>query len=99
MISNNSNTIKFPIVFILDTFGGIAISSLLICILSGVILAVPFDVSNPYLSISSFVLSNPGAVIARNMHYWSAQLFLIFSILHIWDHLRIGTEKGMRPGI
>ncbi|MEN8224398.1 MAG: cytochrome b N-terminal domain-containing protein [Bacteroidota bacterium] len=88
-----------PKVILFDTFGGIAISSLILCILSGIILAIPYDVSKAYLSITQFLLNNPGAVIARNMHYWSAQFFLIFSVLHMWDHLRIGSEKYIRPGV
>jgi len=99
MINGAADTLKYPKVFFLDTFGGIALSALLICIISGVVLAVPYDVSDPYASISAFLLSNPGAVIARNMHYWSAQLFLVFSILHIWDHLRLGTERDVRTGV
>ena len=99
MINGNSENIRLPKLFLLDTFGGIAITALLVCVISGVVLAVPYDVSSPYKSISSFILSNPGAVIARNLHYWSAQVFLIFILLHIWDHFRLGTEKGIRPGI
>lgn len=99
MINGNSNNIKLPKSIVFDTFGGIAVSALLLCVISGVILAIPYDVSDPYLSISAFILSNPGAVIARNMHYWSAQIFLIFTLIHIWDHFRIGTEKGIRTGI
>jgi len=82
-----------------DTFGGLAVSSLLICILSGIVLAIPYDINNPYLSISQFLLFNPGAVIARNLHYWSAQFFLVFSLLHIWDHLRIGSEGFVKYGV
>ncbi len=99
MTNGHTDSIKMPRIFILDTFGGIAVTALLICVISGVVLAVPFDVFNPYASISAFILSNPGAVIARNMHYWSAQIFLIFIILHIWDHFRLGTESAVRPGV
>lgn len=99
MIKLNTYELKPLKKIFFDTFGGIAVSSLLLCVISGIILAIPYDVSNPYLSISEFVLSNAGAVVARNMHYWSAQFFLIFSLLHIWDHFRIGSEKYIRTGI
>jgi len=33
------------------------------------------------------------------MHYWSAQIFLVFTLIHIWDHFRIRTEKGIRTGV
>lgn len=99
MISNQSNTIRYPWKIWIDTFGGMAVSSLLICIISGIVLAIPYDVQHPYLSISEFSLSNAGAVIARNMHYWSAQFFLIFILLHIIDHFRISSEKNTTFGI
>jgi quinol-cytochrome oxidoreductase complex cytochrome b subunit len=98
MIGRTGTNGKYPWVFFMDTFGGLAISSLIICIVSGVILSVPFNVYDPYASISSFILVNPGATIARNMHYWSAQLFLVFTVVHMWDHFRISTEKGIRTG-
>lgn len=98
-IDNTTYLMPRPFRMLIDTFGGIALSSLLICVISGVVLAVPYDVNDAYASISSFVLTNPGAVIARNMHYWSAQFFLVFSFLHVWDHLRIGTEKALNIGI
>ncbi len=90
--------IALPFRMLFDTFGGVAVSALLICVISGVVLSIPYEVADPYSSISGFILTNPWAVIARNMHYWSAQAFLVFTILHMWDHLRIGTERGMRPG-
>lgn len=81
-----------------DTFGGIAVSSLLVCVISGVVLAVPFDILDPYASISTFVMTNPWALLARNLHYWSAQFFLVFTFLHVIDHFRIGSEKGISFG-
>ena len=99
MINGTANNIKYPRVYILDTLGGYAVTALIICIISGVVLAIPFDIVDPYASISAFLLNNPGAVIARNLHYWSAQIFLIFSVLHIWEHLALGTERGIRAGV
>lgn len=99
MIGKQSNMLKYPWKIWIDTFGGMAVSSLLICIVSGVVLAIPYDVHDPYLSISEFMLSNVGAVIARNLHYWSAQLFLLFIILHMIDHFRISSEKNTTFGI
>lgn len=86
-------------IILFDTFGSLAISSLLICGLSGIVLAIPFDIKNPYLSISSFLITNPGAVFFRNLHYWSAQFFLVFILLHIWDHFRKNTEKKTKKGV
>jgi len=82
-----------------DTFGTIATASFLICAISGIILAVPYDVNNPFDSISLILITNPSATFFRNLHYWSAQFFLIFTILHLWDHLKAGTEKNQSRGI
>ena len=82
-----------------STFGQIGLASFLICVVSGVFLAFPFDISNPYKSIADILLTNKPAVLFRNFHYWSAQLFLIFTILHFWDHLRLSTETKVKKGV
>ncbi len=90
---------RFENKFLFDTYGAIASASFLVCLFSGVFLAIPFDVSDPYDSISYFVLTSPGSVLFRNMHYWSAQAFLVFTILHFWEHLYRGTEVQVKKGI
>lgn len=82
-----------------DTFGALAAANLLICTLSGIVIAVTYDVNAPYESISQMMVSNPAASFIRNMHYWSAQLFLILTIIHIIDHFYRRTEKRVKPGI
>ena len=81
------------------TYGTLAVALFWLVILSGIILAVPFDIKTPYLSISNMMVSNPWASLIRNYHYWSSQLFLIFSLIHLYDHFhykkRIGLKKGM----
>lgn len=81
------------------TFGAYATASFLICALSGLVLIIPYEVEAPYLSISSFLLSNPGAVFFRNLHYWSAQFFFVFSLIHIWDHLKKRSHKKIQAAI
>ncbi len=82
-----------------STFGHIAFASFFIAVLSGVFLAIPFNVAKPFDSISIMLLINHSAEFIRSLHYWSAQIFLIFIILHIWDHLRKSTEKKVKSGI
>ncbi|RJP66207.1 MAG: DUF4405 domain-containing protein [Ignavibacteriales bacterium] len=86
-------------IFYVDTYGSIAVSSFIICVISGVLLAIPFDVKNPYDSIAYIQLTNSSAAFVRSLHYWSAQLFLIFTALHIWDHFSKATEKKVKSGI
>ena len=79
----------------LNTYGWIAIAAILICTLSGVMLAIPFDIGHPYLSIASLLISNPYASFIRNIHFWSAQAFLVFTLLHIYDHLKHSNETAI----
>lgn len=79
-----------------DTYGWVATASIILCAFSGALLAVPYDVAAPYLSVTKLVTANPAASLLRNIHYWSAQLFLILTLLHIFDHLYKGTETNIR---
>ncbi|MDA3907340.1 MAG: cytochrome b N-terminal domain-containing protein [Bacteroidales bacterium] len=81
------------------TFGAYATASFLICALSGLVLIIPYEIEAPYLSISNFLLDNPGAVFFRNLHYWSAQFFFVFSLVHIWDHLKKRSHKKIQSAV
>ncbi|HKI88217.1 MAG TPA: hypothetical protein VKA38_04260, partial [Draconibacterium sp.] len=82
-----------------QTFGTLALAMFWLVLLSGVMLAIPFDVKTPYLSISNIMVSNPWASLIRNAHFWSSQFFLILSLIHLYDHFhykeKIGLKKGM----
>lgn len=80
------------------SFGQLAFSSLIIAGVSGIFLAIPYDIKNPYDSISLILLTNPAAAFFRNLHYWSAQLFLFTSIFHIIDHFIRRTEIKLSNG-
>ncbi len=79
-----------------DTAGWIATSSLLLCAVSGVLLAIPYDFTQAHQSVSEILLFNPAGTFIRNFHYWSAELFLIFFLLHIYDHLKKSTDTNIR---
>ncbi len=81
------------------TYGQISLALFMYVLLSGILLAIPFDVNKPYSSISSLVVMNPWASFIRNLHYWSAQFFLIFSLLHIYDHYRKQRKTGLKSGM
>jgi hypothetical protein len=70
------------------SLGSWAIASLLACCATGIILAIPYDVNDPYHSLRLFLLTSPYAVLFRNIHYWSAQAFVILTILHTWEYLK-----------
>jgi quinol-cytochrome oxidoreductase complex cytochrome b subunit len=79
-----------------DTAGWIAISALLLCGLSGILLAIPYDFSRAYPSIFELLLFSPAGSFIRNFHYWSAQAFFISALLHIYDHISKSTETNIR---
>lgn len=81
------------------TFGDVVTASFLLAALSGVALAVPFEPADAYASLATLALANPAGVFVRNLHYWSGQVCFVFTLLHAWDHLRLGTERRVRPGV
>ncbi len=81
------------------TFGAYATASFFICALSGLVLLIPYEIEDPYLSISNFLLRNPGALFFRNLHYWSAQFFFVLTILHIWDHLKKRSQNKIQATV
>jgi len=83
----------------LPTAGQISVDSFFIAVLSGVVLAINYDVENPLQSFQVMLISNSGAAFFRSLHYWTGQLFLLFSIWHIYEHLFIGSEKNVSNGV
>ncbi|MBC8320357.1 MAG: hypothetical protein H8E34_06530 [Bacteroidetes bacterium] len=81
------------------TYGRISLALFMVCIISGIFLAIPYNVDLPYESISTFVIINPAAALIRNIHYWSAQLFLFFILIHIWDHTTRVENVRLKKGI
>ncbi|MCE1197944.1 MAG: DUF4405 domain-containing protein, partial [Marinilabiliales bacterium] len=79
-----------------ETAGKLTGGALLICLLSGLLLALPYDPSKAFGSIFDLVLFHPAASFVRNLHYWSAQAFLIFLLFHVGDHLFQSTEQNIR---
>ncbi len=81
------------------TYGQLALALFAYVLVSGVLLAIPFDVQEPYASVSTLMVTNPWAAFIRNFHYWSAQFFLVFSLLHLYDHYQKQRETGLKPGM
>lgn len=81
------------------TYGTLALALFSFVILSGILLAIPFNVEKPYESISTMLVMNPWASFIRNFHYWSSQFFLIFSLLHLYDHYHKKSQVGIKKGM
>jgi hypothetical protein len=82
-----------------SSFGTISLSLFWLVVVSGIFLAIPFDAGDPYLSVSSLVVGNPVALFIRNFHYWSSQFFLIFSLIHLYDHFHRKEKIGLKKGV
>lgn len=81
------------------TFGTLALSMFWLVLVSGILLAVPYNVDKPYLSISTILVSNPWGSFIRNLHFWSSQFFLIFSLLHLYQHYHYKDKIELKKGV
>ncbi len=82
-----------------DTFGAYALAALAVVILSGIGLAIPYDAGAPLASVRGMMIYNPAASWLRNLHYWSAQLFLVLVLLHMWEQLKDDGERFVSGGM
>jgi quinol-cytochrome oxidoreductase complex cytochrome b subunit len=81
------------------TFGDLATAAFVTAAASGAIIAVPYDPTDAYGSIAAVLLANPAASFFRNAHYWSGQVCLVLTLLHVWDHLAARTEGRVGVGV
>ncbi len=79
--------------------GMLAFAMFWIAIASGVFLALFYDINRPADSLELLTIHSSAGLFFRSLHYWSAQLFLLFSVTHVVEHLLLGSERATRPGI
>ncbi len=95
-MDNNRLSIRYRTTnFRWPSAGQIATAAFLVCTLSGIVIAIPYDVTNAYLSVSLIASNNAWSALARNLHYWSAQAFFIFTLLHLFEHLKKNTASKL----
>ena len=70
------------------TFGQWSLALFFVAVLSGIVLIIPYDASEPYRSVTRMLLVNPYASWVRNIHYYSSQLFVVMLIFHLYEHFR-----------
>jgi len=71
----------------LPTIGQIDAALFIIACISGIPLALGYNVSKPYDSLELLALTSEIGLFIRSVHYWSSHLFLVFTILHIIEYL------------
>jgi len=69
----------------------VAVFALVLGALSGLVLAALFDPGAPYRSISAWLLADPVASFARNVHYWAAQVGIAAALGYAWIRLRCSS--------
>lgn len=81
------------------TWGEYALVSFILCVFSGFALLVPYNASNAYDSVSLMILANPAAAYFRNLHYLTAQFFLVSTIIHLWKYISSNNLSFLKTGI
>ncbi len=81
------------------SFGALGFASFLIAVVSGIPLAISYQVDHAFDSLQLLQLTNPGARYFRSLHYWSGQLFILTTFIHVIEHLIGQNEKKLKPGV
>lgn len=81
------------------TFGNFAFASFLIAVISGIPLAIPYQIDRAFDSLQILLLTNPAGLFFRSIHYWSGQLFILFTLIHILEHLLKRGERDVKTGL
>lgn len=79
-------------------WGGKSLVSLYLSVLSGMVVALQYDPSTPFFSASSLDLLAPFGQFFRSCHFYSSQLFFLFSLCHLAAIILAKTDQQLRFG-
>ncbi|MBT4088047.1 MAG: DUF4405 domain-containing protein [Deltaproteobacteria bacterium] len=83
----------------LSTFGNLAFAAFLIAVISGIPLSIVYNVDRATDSLQLLLLTLPRGAFFRSVHYWSGQLFLLFTLIHVIEHLSKNSERDLKAGL
>ena len=79
-------------------WGGLSLVSLYLSVLSGMVVALQYDPATPFFSASSIDLLTPFGQFFRACHFYSSQLFFLFSLCHLAAVILAKTDQQLRLG-
>jgi len=79
-------------------WGGLSLVSLYLSALSGMVVALQYDPATPFFSASSLDLLTPFGQFFRACHFYSSQLFFLFSLCHLAAVILAKTDQQLRFG-
>lgn len=79
-------------------WGGMSLVSLYLSVLSGVLISLQYDPATPFFSASSLDLLTPYGEFFRSCHFYSSQLFFLFSLGHLAAVILAKTDQQLRFG-
>jgi len=83
----------------LPTAGVLGLAVFLVGVISGVVLAVAYDVRAASDSLELMELASPAGTFLRAVHAWTGHLLVILALLHVLDRLVRGAETRPRRGV
>lgn len=83
----------------LPSFGELGLACFALAVISGVLLAMPFDVRAPADSVQALQIGSLPGRLLRALHGRSGDLLLLLTLLHAVEHLARGTEGLLRRGV
>ena len=77
-------------------WGGLSLVSLYLSVLSGMVVALQYDPATPFFSASALDLLTPFGQFFRACHFYSSQLFFLFSLCHLAAVILAKTDQQLR---